>query len=37
MYARAVRRLSQSLDCCPDRLTQKTIGDAFRCLVASRS
>ena len=25
VYARAVRRLSQSLDCCPDKLTQEQL------------
>lgn len=37
VYARAVRRLSQSLDCCPDRLTQEQLEAHFDALVASHS
>jgi len=37
VYARAVRRVAQCLDCCPDRLTQEQLEAHFDALVASHS
>lgn len=37
VYARAVRRVAQFWDCCPDRLTQEQLEAHFDALVASHS
>jgi integrase/recombinase XerD len=37
VYARAVRRVADFLDCCPDRLTQEQLEAHFDALVASHS
>ena len=37
VYARAVRRVAEFWDCCPDKLTQQQLGAHFDALVASRS
>lgn len=37
VYARAVRRVAQYWDCCPDRLTQEQLEAHFDALVASHS
>ena len=37
VYARAVRRVAQFWDCCPDRLTQVQLEGHFDALVASHS
>lgn len=37
VYARAVRRVAEFLDCCPDRLTQEQLEAHFDALVASHS
>jgi integrase/recombinase XerD len=37
VYARAVRRVAQCLDCCPDKLTQQQLEAHFDALVASHS
>ena len=29
-YSRAVRRIKNHYDCCPDRLSKKTAGELFR-------
>ena len=37
VYARAVRRVAEFLDCCPDRLSQEQLEAHFDALVASHS
>ena len=37
VYARAVRRVAEFVDCCPDRLTQEQLEAHFDALVASHS
>jgi integrase len=37
VYARAVRRIAEHFDCCPDRLTQEQLEAHFDALIASHS
>jgi len=37
VYARAVRRVAERFDCCPDNLTQEQLEAHFDALVASHS